>query len=191
MPGFCSPSHIFTWMSICGTTRKLQCNPIMCLRGPCFLVVWNIHVSCNLLCPICGIAMHGVAMHVTATQWIRLGKYFTAQLKLDIYMCVALELFNKFVKLPASFARAHDTISWFNPRSRWVMHSWKALLASCVSYVTCKLHAWPLLNHSSTKTMWRTQYTDIARAWIISVRTIQLLHQLQPVLPSFVTTVPK
>ena len=34
-----------------------------------------------------------------------------AQFKLDIYMHVTLELFNKFVKLLASYMRVHDTIS--------------------------------------------------------------------------------
>ena len=37
--------------------------------------------------------------------------YGTAQPKFDIYMRVALELFNKFVKPLVSYMRAHDTIS--------------------------------------------------------------------------------
>ena len=43
-------------------------HPIICLHGPYFLVPWNIHVLCNLQCATRGIAMHGVAMHVAATQ---------------------------------------------------------------------------------------------------------------------------
>ena len=46
-------------------------HPIACLYGPRFLMAWNIHVSCATW----GIAMHGVAMHVIATQGIHLGKY--------------------------------------------------------------------------------------------------------------------
>ena len=38
-------------------------------------------------------------------------RYGTAQFKLDIYTCVAQELFNKFVKPLASYTRVHDTIS--------------------------------------------------------------------------------
>ena len=58
-------------------TRNLQCIPIMCLHGLCFLMVWNIHVSCNLLCATCGIVRHRVAMHVTAMQGTCIGKYLT------------------------------------------------------------------------------------------------------------------
>ena len=32
--------------------------PVTCLRGPRFLMAWNIHVLCNLPC-----AMHGIATH--------------------------------------------------------------------------------------------------------------------------------
>ena len=34
-------------------------NPITWLRGPRFLVAWNIHVSCNSSCAICGIITRG------------------------------------------------------------------------------------------------------------------------------------
>ena len=44
---------------------KTICIPITCWRGPSFLVAWNIHVSCNLLCSMCGIAMHVIAMQGT------------------------------------------------------------------------------------------------------------------------------
>ena len=37
--------------------------------------------------------------------------YGTAQFKLDIYTCIKLELFNKFVELLASYTPVHDTIS--------------------------------------------------------------------------------
>ena len=36
--------------------------------------------------------------------------YGIAQFKLEIYTCVALELFNKFVKPLVSYMGAHDTI---------------------------------------------------------------------------------
>ena len=69
-------------MLIHGATGKLQCIPVTCLRGPHFLMAWNIRIKCNLLCAMHGIAMHGVAMHgvamcVTAMQGTRLGKYLT------------------------------------------------------------------------------------------------------------------
>ena len=38
-------------------------NPIMWLHGPCFLVAWNIHISCNLSCAMCGIVMRGIITH--------------------------------------------------------------------------------------------------------------------------------
>ena len=57
--------------------RKLQYIPIMCLRGPHFLVTWNIHISCNLPYATSGITLHEVATHVTATQGACLGKYLT------------------------------------------------------------------------------------------------------------------
>ena len=56
--------------------RKLQYIPITCLRGPHFLVMWNIHVSCNLPCATHGIAMLGVAMCVTTMQGTCLGNIF-------------------------------------------------------------------------------------------------------------------
>ena len=67
----------FTCVFMCNATRKLQCIPVTCLHGPCFLVVWNMHISCNLLCTMCRIATHGVATCVTATQGTCLGKYLT------------------------------------------------------------------------------------------------------------------
>ena len=70
-------NFIVTHMSTCGAMRNLQCIPVTCLRGPHFLVGWNIRISCNLLCATYGIVRHGVAMHVTATEGTRLGKYFT------------------------------------------------------------------------------------------------------------------
>ena len=42
-------------------------NPIMCLHGPQFLIAWNIHTSCNLLCA------HGIATHGTIdVEYIRM-----------------------------------------------------------------------------------------------------------------------
>ena len=64
-------------VSTCGAMRNLHCIPVMCLCGPYFLMAWNIHVSCNLLCAMCGIVKHGIATLVTATQAARLGKYLT------------------------------------------------------------------------------------------------------------------
>ena len=61
-------NFIFTHMSTLGAMRKLQYIPITCLRGPRFLVAWNIHVLCNLPYATRGITMHEVAMHVTAAQ---------------------------------------------------------------------------------------------------------------------------
>ena len=48
-----------------------------------------------------------------ASEWYHM--YGTAQFKLEIYTCAALELFNKLVELLASYKRADDTISQFNP----------------------------------------------------------------------------
>ena len=59
---------------MCGATRKLQCIPIMCLRGPCVVMMYNIHVSCNLLCAMCVLPMHGAATCVTAMQETHLGE---------------------------------------------------------------------------------------------------------------------
>ena len=41
--------------------------------------------------------------------------YNTAQFKLDIYTCIALELFNKFVDTLTSFMQKHDN-SILDPR---------------------------------------------------------------------------
>ena len=43
------------------------------------------------------------------------GTYGTAQFKLDIYMRVAMELFNKYVKLLVSYMPVHDN-SILDPR---------------------------------------------------------------------------
>ena len=61
-------NFIFTCVSTWGVTRNLQCIPVTCLHGPCFLVVWNIHILCNLSCAMRGIVRNGVTMCVTATQ---------------------------------------------------------------------------------------------------------------------------
>ena len=68
-------NFIVTCVSTCGATRNLQYIPVICLHGLRFLMVWNIHVSCNLLCATCGIVRHRVAMHVTAMQETCIGKY--------------------------------------------------------------------------------------------------------------------
>ena len=60
-----------------GATRSLQCISITCLHEPRFLVVWNIHISCNLPYATCGIVRHEVVTCVTAIQVTRLGKYLT------------------------------------------------------------------------------------------------------------------
>ena len=39
--------------------------PVTCLREPRFLVAWNIHVSCNLLCATRGIVTREIATHAT------------------------------------------------------------------------------------------------------------------------------
>jgi len=39
-------NFIFACMYMCGTMRKLQCHPVTCLRGPCFLVACIVHVTC-------------------------------------------------------------------------------------------------------------------------------------------------
>ena len=41
-------NFIFTRVYMHGTTIKLHCIPITCLRGPRFLLACNMHVSCNL-----------------------------------------------------------------------------------------------------------------------------------------------
>ena len=60
-------NFIFTHVYTRDATIKLQCIPITCLHVPRFLVTWNVHVSCNLLCVTCEIA----------TQGTHLGKYLT------------------------------------------------------------------------------------------------------------------
>ena len=42
-------------------------NPIMWLCGPRFLVVWNIHISCNSSCATHGIVTCGIMMHGIVT----------------------------------------------------------------------------------------------------------------------------
>ena len=37
--------------------------PVRWLRGPRFLVAWNIHILCNLSFATCGIVTHGIIMH--------------------------------------------------------------------------------------------------------------------------------
>jgi len=43
-------NFIFTCVYTRGTTRKLQCLPVTCLRGPRFLVACNAHVTCGNTC---------------------------------------------------------------------------------------------------------------------------------------------
>ena len=64
-------------VSMHGATRNLQFIPITCLRGPCFVVAWNIHGSCNLPCATCGIVRHGLAACLTVMQATCYGKYLT------------------------------------------------------------------------------------------------------------------
>ena len=33
-----------------GNTTQAIINPVTYLRGPCSLVAWNLHISCNLSC---------------------------------------------------------------------------------------------------------------------------------------------
>ena len=35
-------------------------NPVTWLRGPHFLMLWNIHVSCNSSCATCGVITRGI-----------------------------------------------------------------------------------------------------------------------------------
>ena len=70
-------NFIVTCLSMHDAMRNLQCIPIACLCGACFLVALNIHVSYNLLCATRRIVMHGVATCVTATQRRCFGKYLT------------------------------------------------------------------------------------------------------------------
>ena len=51
-------NFIVKHMSTHGATRNLQHILVMCLRGPCFLMAWNI---CNLPCSTFGIVRHRVA----------------------------------------------------------------------------------------------------------------------------------
>ena len=57
--------------------------PVMCLRGPHFLVAWDIHILCNLPCATCGIIRHGVGTHVTAMHGTCLGKYLTMPYRIN------------------------------------------------------------------------------------------------------------
>ena len=41
-------------------------NPFTWLHGPHFLVVWNMHISCNLSCATCGIVTSGIITCGTA-----------------------------------------------------------------------------------------------------------------------------
>ena len=50
---------------MCGAMRKLQCILVTCLHGPLFVVVWNIHILCNLLCATCEVATRVIAMQGT------------------------------------------------------------------------------------------------------------------------------
>ena len=64
---------------MCGATRKLQDIPITSLRGSCFLMVWIVHVSCNLPCET-----HRVAIRVTAMQGTHLDKHLTMPYRKNI-----------------------------------------------------------------------------------------------------------
>ena len=45
-------------------------HPITWPRGPCFLVAWNIHVSCNSSCATCGIVTRGIITRAVVTREI-------------------------------------------------------------------------------------------------------------------------
>ena len=64
-------------MSMHGATRNLQFIFVTCLCGPCIVVAWNIHGSCNLSCAKRGIVRHGIATCLTVTQATCYGKYLT------------------------------------------------------------------------------------------------------------------
>ena len=70
-------NFIFTHVDMHGSTQYFVCKipkfhveiiismtsdvtPITCLSEPHFLVAWNTHISCNLLCATCGISMCGI-----------------------------------------------------------------------------------------------------------------------------------
>ena len=61
---------IFPCVSTRGVMRNLQCIPVTCLRGPCFLMAWNIHMLCNLPCAMHGIVTRRIVTHGKATQGI-------------------------------------------------------------------------------------------------------------------------
>ena len=44
-------------------------NPVTSLCGPCFLVAWNIHVSCNSSCATHGIITHGTGHARNSHEW--------------------------------------------------------------------------------------------------------------------------
>ena len=78
--------------------------------------------------------------------------------------------------------------TWYNIINRSLIHMSDALVkcTTCQLCITCYTHV-VTSEWFSTNTSRCTQNTDIFRVWIISVWTIQLPHQLQPVLSSFVT----
>ena len=45
-------------------------NPVAWLRGPRFLVAWNIHVSCNSSCATRGILTRGIITRAIVTRGI-------------------------------------------------------------------------------------------------------------------------
>ena len=64
--------HIHAWCH-----DKSTMHPCYVLRELRFIMVWNIHVLCNLPYTMHGIVRHGVAMYVTVTQGTCLDKYLT------------------------------------------------------------------------------------------------------------------
>ena len=59
---------------MCVHTCSHDHEKLRTMHPSCFLMAWNIHVTCNLLCAMHGIVTLGVTMHVTEKH---IGKYLT------------------------------------------------------------------------------------------------------------------
>ena len=61
----------------------------------------------------------------------------------------------------------------------WCAHEVHYSFAMYRTYITCKLHAWPLLNHSSTNTPQCTQNTAIFRYCLVFLRHLECQRLLK------------
>ena len=119
---------------------------------------------------------------------------YTVQLNLNLsFTCVSHESCSTILlsHLQVTHKRMIQYHNLILDACKWCTHEVYYSQATYCTLRTCKLHMWSPLYQSSTNTPGCIQYTDFARAWILSVWTIQLPCQLQPVFSSFVTTVPK